>query len=264
MQKKPRMASNKRPHSRIRKLLWLIMPATLLCTSIIASPSLYAKESPETEQSFSDTHVTAIYRLYNRSTGEHFYTSHMEEKEALVKGGWKDEDIAWYSYTQGDPVYRLYNPFAKGGDHYYTTSKAEGDTLVYLGWKYDFGAQPVFFSGGNTDVYVEYNPHAASGTHNYTTSLREHQSLLDLGWTNQGVAWKTAAPAPTADGSESDFYVLNTYSKVFHEPDCLAIPKIPAYRHAISGKTADQLEQEGYIPCPLCDPTGDSFLEELH
>lgn len=240
--------------------LLLSIAGILLLTgtpAVLANSPALLNETSDFEEDTMD-----IFRLYNSSTGEHFYTSHEEEREALIQSGWKDEGIGWISYTQGSPVYRLYNPFAPGGDHYYTTSKAEGDTLVYVGWKYDFNAEPVFYSGGNTNVYVEYNPNAASGTHNYTTSLREHQSLLDLGWTHGAVAWKTAGAAPGLGSEEPDSYTINTYSKVFHRPDCLAIPKIPTYRKEVSGKTATQLIAEGYIPCPLCDPAGESFLEQ--
>ena len=134
-----------------------------------------------------------VYRLYNPHTGEHFYTESLTEKNSLVAGGWGYEGIGWQAPTQGTPVYRLYNPNAKGGDHYYTKSTFEVSQLVKQGWKKDNAGKPVFYSGGNTKVYVAYNPHAKSGAHNYTTSNAEQQNLLKAGWKYSTVAWNAVS-----------------------------------------------------------------------
>lgn len=59
-------------------------------------------EDSTTEETTDDSagqEVTeiAIYRLYNRSSGEHFYTSNEAEKDYLVTLGWVYEGIAWYA-----------------------------------------------------------------------------------------------------------------------------------------------------------------------
>lgn len=57
-----------------------------------------------------------------------------DEKDALVKLGWRYENIGWRS-GGSLPVYRLYNPNAKkAGAHHYTLSKPEADQLVRAGW----------------------------------------------------------------------------------------------------------------------------------
>lgn len=124
----------------------------------------------------------AMYRLYNKNTGEHFYTESIFERDSLVKGGWNNEGTGWVAPNKGTAVYRIYNPNAKGGDHYYTTSKYEATTLVKDGWKWDNHSKAVFYSGGKTRVYVAFNPHARSGAHNYTSSLFEQNTLLNNGW----------------------------------------------------------------------------------
>ena len=83
---------------------------------------------------------TVMNRLYNPNSGEHFYTSDIEEKNTLVDLGWKDEGIGWTAPNKNlsnvnAPVYRLYNPNA--GDHHYTKSTSERDILVSVGWKYE-------------------------------------------------------------------------------------------------------------------------------
>lgn len=124
-----------------------------------------------------------VYRLYNKNTGEHYYTTSAFERSSLINVGWNDEGTGWKVPNKGTAVYRVYNPNAKGGDHYYTASKFEADSLVKTGWKWDNGGKPVFYSGGKTPVYVAFNPNAtASGSHNYTSNNFEQQSLLKNGW----------------------------------------------------------------------------------
>lgn len=129
------------------------------------------------------------YRLYNPNTGEHFYTQSVYERDNLIRVGWKNEGIGWKAPTSGKPIYRLYNPNAKGGDHYYTMSSYEANSLVKAGWKKDNNGKPVFYSGGTVKVYVAYNPNAQSGAHNYTISKFEQDSLLKNGWKYGKVAW---------------------------------------------------------------------------
>lgn len=137
--------------------------------------------------------ISPVFRLYNVNTGEHFYTASETEYKALQRVGWNDEGVGWYVEPGvGNPVYRVYNPNAKGGDHYYTMSKGEAEILVNLGWKWDNDGMPAFYSNGKVPLYVEYNPNAESGAHNYTTSLSENNYLLDIGWQEGNVAWYVA------------------------------------------------------------------------
>ncbi|MCT0450002.1 hypothetical protein EFK69_12910, partial [Lactococcus lactis subsp. lactis] len=109
-----------------------------------------------------------VYRLYNKNTGEHFYTESAYEKQSLKNAGWNDEGLGWNSATSGTPVYRVYNPNVGGGDHYYTMSKYEAQSLVNVGWRWDNNGKAAFYSGGSVNLYVAYNPNANSGSHNYT------------------------------------------------------------------------------------------------
>jgi hypothetical protein len=131
-----------------------------------------------------------IYRLYNKNSGEHFYTPSAPELINLQYAGWTSEGVGWYAPATGDPVYRIYNPNAKGGDHYYTKNKAEADYNVSLGWKWDNAGKPAFYSGGDVADWVAYNPNAESGAHNYTTNRWEQENLLRLGWLYDAKAWQ--------------------------------------------------------------------------
>ena len=85
----------------------------------------------------------------------------------------------------GDPVYRLYNPYA--GDHHYTMDRAEADNLVSVGWN-DEGIG-WHSDGKEVPVYRLYNPNAVTGTHHYTTSVEERDFLDEIGWNYEGIGW---------------------------------------------------------------------------
>ena len=96
-----------------------------------------------------------MYRLYNRYTGEHFYTASATERDSLRRSGW-------------------------------TTSVSEYNALGRLGWRKEGVG---WRSGGSVKVYRQYNKYATTGTHNYTTSKAENDELVRLGWKAEGVGW---------------------------------------------------------------------------
>lgn len=149
---------------------------------------------------FSSSFVQAdnsvdVFRLYNPNTGEHFYTTSTQERTNLMGLNWQYEGVGWTAPSgSGEPVYRLYNPNAKGGDHHYTISSYERDDLKRKGWHYD----GVFFnSGGAVDVHVAYNPNAESGAHNFTTNKHEQNDLLSKKWQHGKVAFKAVGVGKT-------------------------------------------------------------------
>ncbi len=129
-----------------------------------------------------------VYRMYNPNSGEHFYTSAKEEKEALEKAGWKYEGIAFHSLSSSShPLYRVYNPNA--GDHHYTESTAERDHLIKVGWKEEGIAFYVTDQQGGVPLYRLYNPNAEAGAHHYTASVKERDFLITAGWKDEGVGF---------------------------------------------------------------------------
>lgn len=127
-----------------------------------------------------------MYRLYNPNSGEHFYTSSIEERDHLIWCGWRGEDVGWTAPAWGDPVYRLYNPYA--GEHHYTLSVEERDSLIWAGWN-DEGIGWYSDTAYRTPLYRLYNPNAFSNNHHYTTDVGERDILLSIGWQDEGVGW---------------------------------------------------------------------------
>lgn len=128
-----------------------------------------------------------MYRLYNKNSGEHFYTMSTDERDHLIEVGWNDEGVAWYAPKMSNtPVYRLYNE--NGGEHHYTVSLDEKEDLEEEGWKYEGVG---WFSSDSEDepLYRLYNPNAYANNHHYTTSPQETADLIALGWKDEGIAW---------------------------------------------------------------------------
>ena len=156
-----------------------ILFAVILASVLVLVPSLAQADGAS---------GVATYRLYNRYSGEHFYTVRLSERDSLVKAGWQSEGVCWSTpESSSTPVYRLYNRY--NGEHLYTTSELEYETLGSIGWSREGVA---FYSSSEeegTAVYRLFNPYETTGTHLYTTSAAEVESLLGLGWRRDGVCW---------------------------------------------------------------------------
>lgn len=138
--------------------------------------------------------MTPMYRLYNKISGEHFYTANSEERSGLIKAGWQDEGIGWYApINEGVDVYRLYNP---EGDHHYTTDAKEKEALIKAGWKDEGVGWKSFEDDGinATAVYRQYNPNEYICNHNYTVSETESKHLIGVGWLDEKVGWYGLTP----------------------------------------------------------------------
>lgn len=168
-----------------------IVSVLVLITAFSTCICAFAAEEtiPSTE-----INTTEVYRLYNWRSGEHFYTSDVEEKDYLFQIGWNFEQ-SWFTVDKSDvPVYRLYNPNA--GDHLYTIDYNEVKFLVEEGWIYEgIAFYSALFDSENEGesellpMYREYNPNAVTGTHNYTPYESEHKNLISVGWKGEGVAF---------------------------------------------------------------------------
>lgn len=130
-----------------------------------------------------------VYRLYNKMSGEHLYTTSAYEYNTLTmtNSSWSGEKVAWKAPKTGNNVYRVYNP--NSGEHLYTESSFEVNSLVKQnGWKSEGVA---FHSDSNsgTPVYRLYNPNSKLGAHFLTMSSYERDSLVKAGWKSEGIAF---------------------------------------------------------------------------
>lgn len=144
--------------------------------------ALYGKIAPA-QKPQTQTKTTAVYRLYNPTSQDHFYTIDSGEKTQLVGTGWRYEGIAWMSPSSGTPVTRFFNP--KTGDHMYTASETEGNNLVKTGWKREGTA--FFAKTSGTPVFRLYKSKTCD--HLFTASTQEKQSALLIGYKDEGTAF---------------------------------------------------------------------------
>jgi surface protein len=152
-------------------------------------------------QSFTDgieppaaTEVLKVYRLWNKVTGEHLFTTDEYEYNTLPVNApdWQQEPTAktWASPSTGTiGVYRLYNTVS--GDHHYTTDLHEVEVLTDddHDWKLDNNGDPLFYSVDpqiGIPVYRLFNadPTAYVGSHHYTTDQNEKDTLIN--WSETG------------------------------------------------------------------------------
>ena len=139
-----------------------------------------------------------IYRLYNKKSGEHLFTSKQGEYNKLGNIGWVKEGVAFDAFTTDEApsnavlLYRLFNKNGLGGlgDHHYTTKKSEVNKLAKLGWQVDNDGKPMYYTIGEYSVYRLYNKR--TGAHHYTPKKSEYDSLVKKGWTGEGKGWTTS------------------------------------------------------------------------
>jgi C1A family cysteine protease len=137
-----------------------------------------------------------LYRYWNPSGGDHFYTTSWSEL-GLGRYGWGFEGVQCYvapSQEAGTvPLYRYWNRGIV--DHFYTTSWSELGAGRY-GWGYE-GTQCYVYPGhvaGTVPLYRYWN--SGIGDHFYTTSWSE-LGAGRYGWNYEGVqCYVRTQPAP--------------------------------------------------------------------
>ena len=80
-----------------------------------------------------------LYELYNSYNPQYYYTTNMNDKDALVGGGWTYNGIVTYVYSEGSEagnnLYSVYNP--NSGEHVLTPYITTRDKFFDAGWMYE-------------------------------------------------------------------------------------------------------------------------------
>lgn len=154
-----------------------------------SSTKATTESSAATRSAAAKAAKIAIYRVYNPNSGEHLHTMNANERDYLVRVGWRNEGISMYVDGTGNQLYRLYNP--NSGEHFYTLNGNERDNLKKHGWRYEGVAWKTPKTG--QPMYRVFNPNSrGAGSHHYTMLLSERNDLVKKGWRNEGIAWYTA------------------------------------------------------------------------
>lgn len=137
---------------------------------------------------YNDNASLEMHRMYNPTSGEHLYTSNIDEANNLIRHGWRYEGVAWIAPVKSNtPVYRLYNPI--NGDHHYTTDAHERDVLMTGDWRYE-GIGWYSMDNGGEQLYRLFNPYiTGAGSHHYTLDAHERDVLSAGDWIYEGTCW---------------------------------------------------------------------------
>ncbi len=140
---------------------------------------------------------TAVYRFFNASTGAHFFTTSVGERDyvASTLREFTYEGPVFFAYPGNfagqSPVYRFYNPQTRA--HFYTISAEERDAVVrtlpsfqYEGISWSAQTLP---GNGSVPIYRFFNRN--NGTHFYTISAQERNIVVDnyLAYSFEGIGY---------------------------------------------------------------------------
>jgi hypothetical protein len=132
-----------------------------------------------------------VYRLYNSSTNNHFYTISVDEVNAILGQGYRFEGYSHIAYANPGsglvPVYRLYSPSARY--HFYTTSVPEAQAVINIGYKWEGIGFYAYDAPATGRVAVYRLLFPATGKHFWSTNLAETNALISQGWRFEGTGW---------------------------------------------------------------------------
>lgn len=156
----------------------------------------YVYQAEKTTTPPAKQEAVNVYRLYNKKSKEHLYTSDSYEYKHLpeLSSDWVREGVNFKAYKKSDSttaaVYRVYNP--KSGEHLNTTDTNEVKVLKSKGWKSEGVAFYTPKTGGKP-VYRLFNPKAGIGAHFMTGDSYEKSVLTKAPkeWKYEGVAWNS-------------------------------------------------------------------------
>ena len=151
---------------------------------------VYVYDAGDIAESEAANATTMLYRLYNKWTHEHLFTTDKDEYDTLVAAGWTGEENAgMVAVNQGKGVYRLYNP--NTGEHHYTTDENELAACVKAGWVNE-GIKFHSVQNGTVSVYSMYNPYEKKFYHHYTSDPDEIAKMVKAGWVKEEIKWYAA------------------------------------------------------------------------
>jgi hypothetical protein len=134
-----------------------------------------------------------VWRLYNPSINNHFYTIYPEERDfATSRLGYRLEGPGFIGYqiqvTNTVPVYRLYSP--NGRYHFYTTNIEEANLVInQLGYRWEGIGFYEHATGGGNRIPIYRLLHPGTGKHFFTGGISEANVLISQGWRFEGIAW---------------------------------------------------------------------------
>lgn len=140
-----------------------------------------------------------VFRFYNSSTTQHFYTANTSERDTLINTpayGYSYEGAAFAASINPlsglIPLYRFYA--SASSDHFYTTNESEKSNLINtpsLGYNFEGVSFYVYgaTSPADSPIYRYFN--ATIGQHLFTGNQSEITGLSS-DWVSEGIAFRAS------------------------------------------------------------------------
>ena len=154
-----------------------------------STPSFYGYTGPTNG-------ALPVFRLYNPSTGRHFYTLNTGERDSALQGGFQSEGNQFFadvSQKSGETaMYRMYSP--SNGNHFYTTDSNERDSAAssagYVSEGIGFWVSNVITSLPTVWRMIS----TVSGDHFFASDVEKDSiTCMNPAYKFEGVAFKVSA-----------------------------------------------------------------------
>lgn len=153
----------------------------------------FSTVTPRNQATAAPSGQVNVYRFGSMPGNTHFWTTDLNERDSMIRGGYRYEGIAWRAYrnTQSanisKPVYRLYSaPMKK---HLFTADTNERDVLNRTSsWK----SEGIAFhaAANNTGKPVHRIYLNSNHAHLFSTDTSERNALVRTGiGRDEGAAW---------------------------------------------------------------------------
>ncbi len=217
--------SSATPTAGVRAITFLAGDGTTMSAPVTRNVTVHgATPTPTPTPTTISASTIGLYRFYNTTTGTHFYTTNVNEAEALInpssadyQSGMVQETSAFGAYSQStaDPneiaVYRFFDP--TNDAHFYTASASERDAIMnpassdyQAAWIYE-PTDTIYEHGtkqsGDVAVYRLFDTRV--GAHFYTSDTSEIAGLTTAGsatyqpnLVSEGIAFYAPTPNPAA------------------------------------------------------------------
>jgi hypothetical protein len=153
---------------------------TVLSTPITVFASDFERNNPNTVYS-------SIFRMYNFSARDHFFTTSYNEMLAAQNLGYRLEGITGsvtdIQATGSSPFYRLYN--SSTHHHAYATTTAARDQMIASGFQVE-GMLGYLYQSSSYDEALWQMHNSSNGDYFYTTDMGELAAAANFGYASQG------------------------------------------------------------------------------
>ena len=164
-----------------------------------------------------------LYRLYNATSKDHFYTTSPSQRDSAKAYGYVFEKIEAYisdrkfNDANAGYLFRLYNPTSNV--NFYTSSEVEKDARIIGGYAYEGIAGFIYTSATEGMAPLYYLEKGANTDNFYTISKFERDNAISAyGFTDQGVQCYVSPSTVANNRPQGYFAGIGMFNGAFSVP----------------------------------------------